>query len=299
MRQQLETPAMSCEAIFDPGHLVSCPALETKQSYSTRDTILYALGVGAGATDLPELQYIYEKDLNALPTMATVLAHPGAWLRDPLYRINWRMVVHGEQSSIFHRALPLEGDVMTRQSVISVHDKGAGKGALIYTRRELFDAVDGELLATLIQGNLLRGDGGHGSAGDNTARFPHAVPVDREPDIVLTLPTRVEQAALYRLLGDFNPLHIDPVAARTAGYPGPILHGLCSYGMAARAVIATFCDDRPGSLRRLDLRFTGPVFPGESIRFDIWVEGPGRLALRAVAHERDQVVLNNGYAEHD
>lgn len=289
------------EVRFDPAALVARPVWELRHKYDQRDTILYALGVGAGqgVDGMPELRYVYEQGLAALPTMAVVLAYPGFWQQNPEYGIDWTKVLHGEQSVVFHRPLPVSGEVIGRFRIRSVHDKGEGKGSLLYAEREIVDAATGESLATVVQGSFLRGNGGAGSVAEGPPPAPHQLPADRAPDHVVTLHSHGDQAVIYRLSGDYNPLHIDPAVAAKAGFDRPILHGLCTYGMAGRAVIAAFCGGDESRLRRFDVRFSSPVFPGETIRFDLWNEGPGKGSCRATVVGREVQVLNNGYVEYD
>lgn len=289
---------MSAPTAFNPEALVARAPDVIRHHYEERDTILYALGAGAaiGFDGRPELQYLYERNLQALPTMAVVLAYPGFWQMRPEFGIDWTKVLHGEQSVTFHRPLPTAGEVIGYQRIKSIYDKGAAKGSLLYAERRIVDAANGELLATVVQGSFLRGDGGRGSVATEPAPVPHPLPQDRPADVEVTLSTRPEQAIVYRLSGDYNPLHIDPDVAASAGFAGPILHGLCTYALAGRA-LTTFGAKGAATLKRLDVRFSSPVFPGETIRFEIWREAQGRAAFRATVTGRDVVVLNNGYAE--
>lgn len=284
---------------FDPARLVALEPWEIPHRYDVRDTILYALGVGGAAGPDPDLRYLYEEDLQALPTMAVVLAYPGYWQRNPEYGIDWKRNLHGEQSVIFHKPLPPSGEVVGKFRIKAIYDKGVEKGSLLYNERQIFDAAAGDLLATVTQGSFLRGNGGAGTVATDPVPVPHPMPADRAADYIVDLPTRPEQAIIYRLSGDMNPLHIDPEVAKFAGFPGPILHGLCTYGLAGRAVIAALCEGDGARLRRLDVRFSSPVFPGETVSVEIWREQPGRAALRARVAARDVVVLNNGYVEYD
>jgi acyl dehydratase len=142
---------------------------------------------------------------------------------------------------------------------------------------------------------MLRAEGGFGGSSLEQPK-PHAIP-DRPADDTMLLPTAENQALIYRLSGDRNPLHIDPAVAKAAGFPGPILHGLASFGVAGRGVLAALCGNDPTRLRRLDVRFSSPVYPGETIRIEIWRGDQGRASFRATAQERGQSVLNNGYVE--
>ena len=273
---------------------------ELTQSYSTRDTILYALGVGAGIdADTPaKLRYVYEEQLEALPTMSAVLAAPGFWQREPQFGITWQKILHGEQSVLVHRPLPAAADVAATIKVDAVYDKGVQKGAVVYTSRTLYDKSTGDLLATVRQASFLRGNGGTGGLTEGAPK-PHPMPEGRPADFSVTLATRPEQALIYRLSGDYNPLHADPAVAVQVGFKQPILHGLATYGVVGRALLGALCDDRGARLKRMDVRFSSPVYPGESITTEIWREGPGRASFRSLVAARETVVLNNGYAEYD
>lgn len=266
-------------------------------TYSEKDVILYALGIGLGQDplDAQQLDYVYEKNLKVFPTMGAVLGFPGLWMRDPATGINWEKVVHGEQRMRFYKPFQPAGTVRGKIRVTHVVDKGADKGAIVVVERNLYDESEGSLLATVEQTSFLRGDGGFG-AGDAPPEALPKVP-QRDPDHVCSLPTLPQSALLYRLNADLNPLHIDPEVAQRAGYPKPILHGLCTYGVAAHAVFKTLCNYDPSRLRRFDARFSAPVYPGETLEVDIW-KGQGDLAhFQARAVERDVVVLSNGVAQ--
>jgi len=192
--------------------------------------------------------------------------------------------------------MPVEGEVASVLTIDEIYDKGVGKGAVLYSTRKLFDARDRSPLATLRQCSFLRGDGGCGGRQETVPR-PHPIPQHRPPDHVVELRTRIDQALLYRLSGDYNPLHADPLVASAAGFERPILHGLCSYGVIGRAVVSALCDGRVDALRRFDVRFVRPVFPGETLRTEIWSEGPGRAAFRTLVTERNVVAVDNVYVE--
>lgn len=285
--------------LFDPARLVALEPKNITQRYEVRDTILYAIGVGVTAEADPDLRYVYEQNLQALPTMAAVLAHPGFWQRNPEYGIDWTRILHGEQSVILHKPLPPSGEVVGRFRIKAIYDKGADKGSVLYSERKIFDSTTNELLATVTQGSFLRGNGGGGTVADDAIPVPQPMPADRAADHRMDMITRPDQAIIYRLSGDMNPLHIDPEIAKAAGFSAPILHGLCTYGLAGRAVIAALCEGDPARLRRLDVRFSSPVFPGETVTIEIWREQPGKAVLRAQVAERGVVVLNNGYVEYD
>lgn len=285
---------------LDHDLLMGLSPIRTEQSYSARDSMLYALGVGAGLgdpTDPMDLPFVYEKGLKALPTMAAVMTYPGAWLADPRLNLNYKQLLHGEQSLTIHHPLPAAADLVGLTRVEAIYDKGAAKGALLYSTREISDRRTGERIATVGMGYFLRGDGGFGGSSDG-APAPRRVP-DRAPDVQVQLATRPEQALLYRLSGDYNPLHADPAAASEAGFARPILHGLCTYGVAGRGVMRILCRGEAERLKRFDVRFTSPVYPGETLEVDLWREGPGQAALRCRAVERNQYVLQHGYVEYE
>jgi len=274
---------------------------ETRHAYDAREVILYALGVGAATQNpLPpeDLQFVYEDGLKALPTMASILASGPFWMGDPRAGIDLTKVLHGEQYLTIHRPLPAGCQLIGQDNVDEIYDKGADKGAVLYMTRKLYDAQTRELLATSSWSTFMRGNGGFGGTASNPPK-PYPLPDDRAPDRVLELSSRPEQAVIYRLSGDLNPLHIDPDFARRAGFDRPILHGMSSYGMAGRAMIKLMCENDPHRLRVLNLRFASPMYPGETLRIELWNIGPGKACFRARSVERDQIILNNGYVEFD
>lgn len=274
---------------IDYDKLKSMKIEPVRHTYTRRDTMLYALGLGVGArnpVDPGDLKYIYEKSLVALPMQAVTLAAGAMLLAQPEFGINYRMLLHAEQSLLLHKPLPVEGTVSSEISIDEIYDKGAEKGAILYMTRKLFDSASGDLLVTLGIVSFLRGDGGFGGKSDGAPK-PRPVPNDRPPDMTMELPSTFNQALIYRLSGDYNPLHIDPEVAGLAGFDRPILHGLCHYGMAGRALIKGLCGDDASQLRRLDTRFTSPVFPGEPLRVEIWNIGAGDASFRVVAGDRN------------
>jgi acyl dehydratase len=260
--------------------------------YSDRDTILYALAIGMGSDPLDEaeLPFVYEKQLRAVPTLATVVAW-GAGVSTDNLGVNYKLVLHGEEQTIFHRPMPAAATIVAESGVAEVYDKGEGKGAVIVRRTVLRDAADGEPIATLNRAIVARGDGGTGGS-KAPVPAPHAVP-ERAPDRSLELATHGNQAALYRLCGDRNPLHIDPERARAAGFDAPILHGLCTYGFTCRAVLQAYCDYDPARIASHQVRFSAPVFPGDVLRISLWRDGD-TVSFEASVPARDVTVIRNG-----
>lgn len=282
---------------LDRQRLLEWPFPAVEQTVTARDVILYALGVGFGADPLDEreLRFVYEDGLQAMPTMATTLCSPGfGWYQDPRSGIDWKRMLHGEQSIELYSPLPTSGVIVGQTRVSEVLDRGEGKGALMTVERVLTEKSTGAPLAKTTQLMLLRGNGGFGGP-PASASVPDPVP-DGEPRIVVQYPTLAQSALIYRLSGDLNPLHVDPRVARAAGFSKPILHGLCTFGVVGRALISAVCGSNPAELRSMRARFTSPAYPGETIRIDIWVDGT-TVAFRAIAVERDVLILGNGSAE--
>ena len=230
--------------------------------------------------------------------MAVVLAYPGFWLQDPKTGVEWLKILHGEERITLHAPIPATGTVTSTHRVTNVIDKGKARGAIITAEKTLREGSSGKLLATVEHVAFCRGDGGYSrSAAESDAGLPPLAPTpDRAPDLVCDLPTMKQQALLYRLCADPNPLHVDPAAAREAGFPAPILHGLATFGVAAHAVLRSCCDYDPTRLRSFAVRFSAPVFPGETIRTELWRAG-NRVQFRARVLERDIVVLTHGVAD--
>ncbi|HYZ32228.1 MAG TPA: MaoC/PaaZ C-terminal domain-containing protein [Crenalkalicoccus sp.] len=273
--------------------LLNYPIPEVRQPLRWQDVALYNFSVGLGQDPMDErqLDFLYEPRLKAMPSMAVVLGAPGFWSRNPDTGITWQKILHGEQGLVLHRPLPVEGEVIGRSRVTSVVDRGAEKGALMYSERVVADARTGERLATLTSTSVLRGDGGFGGPAGPVPR-PHPEP-ERDPDKSVELPTRPEQALVYRLNSDLNPLHIDPAVARAAGFARPILHGLCTFGVVCHALLRELCGYETARFGEMAVRFSAPVYPGETIRTEIWEEAGG-AAFRARVMERDVVVVSNG-----
>lgn len=280
------------------------PFPPVEQTYTKRDTIIYALGVGCGQEPLNSdaLNLVYEPALAAMPSMAAVLGFPGNWMKDPLSGIDYVKVVHGEQSVLIHQSLPASGTVIGHSRVKSVMDKGHGKGALVLIERLIYEKNTAALLATVEQLNFCRGDGGFSENNQPSDPIPSPRPTmpTTSPDIVCDIPTRPESAALYRLNGDYNPLHMDPAVARAAGFERPILQGLATYGIATHAVLKTLCNYQTTKVSGISAKFSSPVFPGETIRTEFWrgerdAQGKEEVRFRARVLDRDRIVLDNGW----
>ena len=240
---------------------------------------MYALGLGLGADPLSreDLRFLDERALAVLPSFAVTLCSPGMWIREPALGIDFGKLVHAAQWAEFPHAMPAAAEVVGTAQVISLTDRGAGRGAGLVLERTIADASSGTLYCRLHQSLLLRGDGGFGGLPE--PRAPWAVPT-READATIDMPTSPRAALIYRLSGDWNPLHFDPDVAAVAGFPRPILHGLASYGMAAVAVSRALGAD-PAQVAALACRFSGIVLPGDQLRFHIWRDGAASAQFTA------------------
>jgi acyl dehydratase len=272
---------------------------DAEQRYTARDSMLYALGLGYGRDPLDEadLRYVFEEHpegLLAVPSMAVVMGGPGAWMRDPRTGIDWVKSLHGEQGLVMHAPLPPAATVVGRNRVTGIIDKGAGKGALLLMERDIVDVATGQLIATRTSSSFLRGDGGCGAPGHAQPK-PEPLPA-RQPDHVVPIETRPESALLYRLSGDFNPVHASPAVARKAGFERPILHGLCTFGIACRALIRGVCGNDPARLKAMSGRFSKSVYPGETQSVEMWDEGGGRIRFRTRVTDRDLTAVDFGEA---
>jgi acyl dehydratase len=258
-------------------------------SWSAKDAMIYALGVGMAADpmDENELAFVYEKNLKPVPTLAGVVAWgagPGA------IGMNYLMVVDGERKIEFHKPMTAEGKVTSSSRVVGVWDKGAGKGAVIVTETLLKNEA-GEPVLTVTGSTFARGDGGFGGPSEGQPE-PHETP-KRAPDSSVDIRTRPDQALIYRLSGDRNPLHCDPAVAKAAGFPRPILHGMCTYGITCRAVLQTYAGYDPSRFKSHQARFSSPVFPGETITVDMWKDGEV-ISFEARIKDRGVTVIRNG-----
>ncbi len=272
---------------------------DVQQSYTRRDAILYALGLGYGHDPMDEagLRYLYEAHEQGqlvVPSLSVVMGGPGAWMRDARTGIEWVKSLHGEQGLVMHAPLPPEATVIGRNRVTGIIDKGAGKGSLLLMERDIVDAATGQLLATRTSSSFLRGDGGCGAPAREQHR-PEPMPT-RAPDLVHRIETRPETALIYRLSGDYNPVHASPAIARKAGFDRPILHGLCTFGLACRALLSTVCGNDPARLKMMNGRFSAPVYPGETQTIDIWQEAGGRVRFRTRIEARGITAFDFGEA---
>lgn len=272
--------------------LMAVGAVEIEHEYDATDTMLYAqsIGLGRNPVDRKELAYVYEDGLllQTLPTMATVLV-PNLIPAD----LGWdyARVLHAEQRLNLHRPLPPSGKLRVSKRVVDIFDLGKSRGAMILLEAEGRLTTNGTALFTVGSTILARGDGGFGGKPGRVLA-PYRPP-RRAPDLSCSLSTRDDQALLFRLNGDLNPLHADPETAREAGFPRPILHGLCTFGIACHAILKTICDYDPTLIMSFDARFSAPVLPGDTIRTDMWQDG-NVVAFQCTAIERDSPVLRYG-----
>jgi acyl dehydratase len=269
--------------------------------WTDRDTMLYALGVGCGTEDLAfTTDNSHDLPQQVLPTFA-VICCPAFAAGALIGKFNWAMLLHGSQSIRLHAPLPPAGKLSVVTEVADIQDKGEGKNAIVMLRGRGSDPESGTLVAETMSTAVIRGEGGFGGVPGQRPVAPEFP--DREPDARIPLPTREDQALIYRLSGDRNPLHSDPWFARElAGFPKPILHGLCSYGVAGRALVAELGKDVAANVTSIESRFTSPVFPGETLTTLIWRTEPGKAVFRTEASAPGggdaRVVLDDGVAEY-
>lgn len=271
----------------------------SRASWTSKDALLYAVGVGAGQEPLEELQYTTENstdvDQKVLPTMAVVLGFGAAF--DKIGTFNPAMLVHGEQSIHLHREIPVEGEIETVGEITGIYDKGKGAVVVSESRSTLVDpstGQPGEALFTKTMSAFIRGEGGWG--GDRGPSNDWEKP-DRDADVSVTYTTRPEQALIYRLSGDRNPLHADPAFAAMGGFDRPILHGLCTYGFTGRGLLHGLCDGDSSRFTSMYGRFSSPVFPGEDLTVDIWRTGEGSDGATALFQTKGgdgRVVIDAG-----
>jgi acyl dehydratase len=265
----------------------------TRRKWDSKDALIYALGVGAGAADpLDELQFTTEntsdKPQRALPTIAVVLVPLGGGF-DKIGTFNPAMLVHGEQGITLHREIPVSGELEAVSEITAVYDKG--KGAVVVTDSTTTLVETGEPLVSTRMSAYIRGEGGFG--GDRgPSGTPNQAP-ERAPDKSATVQTRTDQALLYRLSGDRNPLHSDPAFAAMGGFDRPILHGLCTYGFTGRALLHLVCDGDPARFKGMDARFSSPVMPGEALTINVWGDGDGTSVFQTLGGD-GRVVIDAG-----
>ncbi len=277
---------------LDYDKLMATEVVDLPLSYTDSEAILYALSVGMGRNpvDLKELPYVYEQGdaFKTMPTLASVLVPD---MFPPGLGWDFSQVLHSEQRMTLYRPLPASADLLINKRVAGAFDWGPRKGALILFEAEGRFAGDDTVLFTLGCTVMARGDGGFGGPAGTGPR-PHRAP-RRDPDLSCDIETREDQALLFRLTGDRNPLHADPAVATQAGFNVPILHGMCSYGIACRAILKTICDYDFTLVESFEARFTSPVFPGDVITTDMWQDG-NVISFRCTVKDRDTIVLRNG-----
>ena len=268
---------------------VGATADPVEQSWTSKDALLYALGVGAG-TD--ELQFTTENTADApqrvLPTMAVVLMLGGTGALREIGTFNPAMLVHGSQAIELYGEIPVEGTVSNQGTITGIYDKGSG--ALVVADVVSTDVATGTPLFKNTTSLFIRGEGGWG--GDR-GPATDATPPERDPDHVVGYATRPDQALLYRLSGDRNPLHSDPAFAAKGGFDRPILHGLCTYGFTGRALLHSLCDGDPARFTSMTGRFAKPVFPGEELTVEIWSDGAGAAVFQTKGGD-GRVVIDTG-----
>lgn len=255
-----------------------------------RAAILYGLGLGLGAdpTDPRQLCHVYEDGLVPFPLMPVVLGSPGMWFGRA--GLEARKVLHGAQALELLAPLPLETDLVARNAVSGLVDRGADKGAVVEVTREIATGA-GTPIARVVSAYMCMGDGGFGGSQTRAAHAP--VRPERTPDATARIATLPQAALLYRLNGDMNPLHADPAVAARLGFDRPILHGLCTLGYALRAVLDGMAGGDAGRLRAVSARMSRPTYPGETLEISMWTEGDS-LAFEAKAPARDVTVLSGG-----
>lgn len=272
--------------------LMATSVLDLPMSYADSEAILYALGIGMGSDplDRKELPFVFEQSeqFRTVPTLATVLVPD---MFPPGLGWDFSQVLHSEQRMQLYRPLPPQADLLINKKVVDAFDWGPRKGALILFEAEGRLASDDTVLFTLGCTVLARGDGGFGAPMGKGPK-PHRAP-RRDPDLSCDIDTSRDQALLFRLTGDRNPLHADPDLAAKVGFDAPILHGMCTYGIACRAILKTICNYDYTLIENFEARFTAPVTPGDTITTDMWQDG-NVVSFRCTVRDRDLIVLRNG-----
>ena len=272
-----------------------------ERSWGYRDSLLYAVGIGAGAEDPVggELEFTTNNskgiEQQTFPTQGVIIGFGAGGALGKVGEIDWGRVLHGSQGVSLHQPIPVGGTVVVEEKVSGIWDKGEGKNAIIETEAKATLKETGEPLFDLRGSLVVRGSGGFGGQEGNTAPQVHAP--EAAPDHEVTYQTRPDQALTYRLSGDYNPLHSDPwFATELGGFPKPILHGLCTYGFTGRALLHELCGSDPKRFKSMDSRFSSPVFPGDSLTIQMWVE-KGQAIYRTIAQKgtpEERVVIDNG-----
>lgn len=278
---------------IDPS-AVGATSEPVRHSWTSKDAILYALGVGAGAVDpQDELSFTTENTdgvtQRVLPTMAVVLGAGGGGAFGSIGSFNPAMLVHGEEAIELHAPIPVDGEVETVGEITAIWDKG--KGALVEVRSTSTDTATGAPLFATTMAAFIRGEGGFG--GDRGPSGPKNPPPERAPDHETAYVTRSDQALLYRLSGDRNPLHSDPTFAAMGGFDRPILHGLCTYGFTGRALLHRLCGGDPARFSSMEGRFSSPVLPGERLTVRMWGVAAGEAVFQTTGDD-GRVVLDGG-----
>lgn len=279
---------------LDADHLMDFAIPLSHQTVTAKDAIIYALSTGYSLNPLDpaHLEYMRETAPLTAATLANVVAHPGPWMKQA--GVDWQRLVHSEHRLTIHRPVPLDIPLVSRSKMLSVVDRGVGKGMFASFERRIETESGASPVATIIQTNGCLGDGGCGSAGSPPKPLM-SVP-DRRADLTMTIRLREDAALLYRLNGDFNPLHHDPSYAADAGFSRPILHGLCTFGHAGY-VIGKLCGNTAiAALDYIEARFSAPVMPGEEIVFELWRQDDSDIRFRATAPAREVIVLDRGTA---
>ncbi len=265
-------------------------------SWNSKDALLYAVGIGAGQNDLPfTTENTKEVQQVVFPTFAVVAGSgttsPGKSAMAEIGTFNWAMLVHGSQAITLHRPIPIEAEATVQDKVVAMYDKG--KAAVVVTEAET-KLKTGELLWTTRSSVFIRGEGGWD--GERGPSGPQNEPPAKAPDHEVTLQTSPDQAFVYRLSGDRNPLHTDPSFAAIGGFDRPILHGLCSYGFTGRALLGALCNNDVTKFKHIEGRFSSPVMPGDALTVRMWNVGAGETVFTTSVGDR--VVIDQGLVRH-
>ena len=265
-------------------------------SWNSKDALLYAVGIGAGQNDLPfTTENTKEVQQVVFPTFAVVAGSgttsPGKSAMAEIGTFNWAMLVHGSQAITLHRPIPVEAEATVQDKVVAMYDKG--KAAVVVTEAET-KLKTGELLWTTRSSVFIRGEGGWD--GERGPSGPQNEPPAKAPDHEVTLQTSPDQAFVYRLSGDRNPLHTDPSFAAIGGFDRPILHGLCSYGFTGRALLGALCNNDVTKFKHIEGRFSSPVMPGDALTVRMWNIGAGETVFTTSVGDR--VVIEQGLVRH-